>query len=397
MSFYEALIMALKQLTTNKLRLLLTLLGVIIGITAVIVMMAVGNGAVATISGRWQTFGNNQISIEWNWRNQELNPKNLTERDYQVIKNTSKFTKDLMPYQQANTTVSSARQSQTITISGVGESFLRIQPQKLAAGRFFNRFEVNSRKNVVILGWQLAEELFPNQNPLGKSLQLQGRKFWVIGVFRELDDQGFGGSEYCDNMRLYLPITTLQRIFNYQDYYQLIMQPLENYLNKSATSELKGILSILYGKKNNFLVNSMEERLQKNLEILAKMNLFLTGLGGISLLVGGIGIMNIMLVSVKERTREIGIRKALGAKFQAIMLQFVLEAMLICLAGGIIGIILGFGISSVIKSFSIIPALVTLSSVLLAVSCSLIIGLFFGIYPAWKAARLDPITCLRYE
>ena len=174
-------------------------------------------------------------------------------------------------------------------------------------------------------------------------------------------------------------------------------QPIDITITKALVGQIKWIIARIYGPKNNFLVQSMEQILEQTLSRMQIFSIFLAGLGGISLLVGGIGIMNIMLVSAKERTQEIGVRKALGAKRKQILLQFLIEAIVLCLIGGFLGIALGFLIAVGIKATNLIPAAVSLSSVLLAVGCSLAIGLFFGIYPAWKAAQLDPIESLRYE
>ncbi|HEX3045574.1 MAG TPA: FtsX-like permease family protein [Bacillota bacterium] len=274
---------------------------------------------------------------------------------------------------------------------------MRIQGLKLEKGRFFNALEVGAAKNVCVLGWELHDKLFDKGNGLGKTVRIQGKKFLVIGVMEKKDQQTFVRDSITDNMRLYMPVRTLQRLWNIKGYPLVMAQPIDLELTKAAVSQFKGIIARLYGPKNNFVVRSMEEILAASMERMQIFTWFLAGLGGISLLVGGIGIMNIMLVSVKERTQEIGIRKALGAKKKEIMWQFLTEAVFLCLLGGCIGIILGCLFALGIKATNFIPAVISGSSIALAVGFSLIIGLFFGIYPAYKAARLDPIESLRYE
>jgi putative ABC transport system permease protein len=397
MRFSEAVWIALSQLTVNKMRFFLTLLGIIIGITAVIALMSIGSGAVAMISGQFESIGTNMIFVQFDYQKENVVPQNLQEDDVNALRQGSNLTTDLTSFAQANSQVKAGRETQFIGISGVGEGFLRVQGAKLERGRFFNSYEVSAAKNVCVLGWDLEDKLFDKSDGLGKTIRVQGKKFLVIGVMEKKDQQTMVRDGITDNMRLYMPINTLKRIWNVKGYPLVMAQPIELEMTKAAVSQFKGIMARLYGPKNNFLVKSMEEILNSSLERMQIINWFLAGLGGISLLVGGIGIMNIMLVSVKERTQEIGIRKALGAKKKEIMWQFLTEAVVLCLLGGIIGIVFGCLLALGIKATNMIPAAISGSSIALAIGFSLTIGLFFGIYPAYKAAGLDPIESLRYE
>ncbi len=393
----EIATMAAGQLTVNKLRSFLTLLGIIIGIAAVITLTAVGNGAVATISGQFQAIGTSMIFVQWDYTNEDEVRRNLEERDIEEIRKGGDLVTNITPYNQANSQVKAGREYLFINISGVGEGFLSVQGLKLIRGRFFNTFEANTGKKVCVLGWDLHEKLFKNRNGIGDTIKIQGRKFLVIGVMEKKDDRSFVRTNLTDNMRLYMPAKALHRIWNQKGYPLLLANPIEIELSKAAVGQIKGIIARLYGPKNNFLVQGMEELMESEINRLRIFSVFLAGLGGISLLVGGIGIMNIMLVSVKERTREIGIRKALGAKKKDLLLQFLIEAMLLCLTGGVLGLCLGLLASTLIRTVTMVPATVNAASVGMAVLCALAIGLFFGIYPAWKAAGLDPVESLRYE
>ncbi|MCL6590112.1 MAG: ABC transporter permease [Firmicutes bacterium] len=397
MRFSEAVWIALNQLTVNKMRFFLTLLGIIIGIMAVIALMSIGSGATAMISGEFETIGTNMIFVQFDYRKEDAAPQNLLEKDVKALRMGSDLTTALTPFAQASSQVKAGRETQFITISGVGEDFLRVQGAKLAKGRFFNALEVGAAKYVCVLGWDLYGKLFVQNDGLGKTVRIQGKKFMVIGVMEKKDQQTMVRDGITDNMRLYMPISTLKRIWNVKGYPLVMAQPIDLELTKAAVSQFRGILARLYGPKNNFLVSSMEEILKDSLERMQIITWFLVGLGGISLLVGGIGIMNIMLVSVKERTQEIGIRKALGAKKKEILWQFLTEAVILCLLGGCIGIVCGCLLAVGIKATNVIPAKISGSSIVLAVSFSMAIGLFFGIYPAYKAAGLDPIESLRYE
>ena len=400
MQISEALFMALNQLKANKMRSFLTLLGIIVGIAAVIALMAVGNGAVEMISGQFSAAGTNMVFIQWDYGNEnndDLVPQLLQDKDLAAIRAGGDLASNVVPYNQTASEVRAGRETLAVTITGINEGFLELQGLKLARGRFFNSFEVTSAKSVCVLGWDLHDKLFKNSDGLGKTIRLRGKKFLVIGIMEEKDDRSFVNTGLTDNMRLYIPYKTLQRMWNVKGYPVIMAQPIDITITKALVGQIKWIIARIYGPKNNFLVQSMEQILEQTLSRMQIFSIFLAGLGGISLLVGGIGIMNIMLVSAKERTQEIGVRKALGAKRKQILLQFLIEAIVLCLIGGFLGIALGFLIAVGIKATNLIPAAVSLSSVLLAVGCSLAIGLFFGIYPAWKAAQLDPIESLRYE
>lgn len=399
MRINEAAVIALQQLGAGKLRSFLTLLGIIIGITAVITLMGVGSGAVTMISGQFDAIGTNLVFVQWQWDEDDSTWKNLKEEDVAAIKKGSDLVTNVTPYNSAYAQVKAEKETQYINISGVGEGFLRLQGLKLDHGRFFNLFEASTGKNVCVLGYDLHKKLFDKSDGVGRTVRIEGKKFTVLGVMEKKDERSFVNTGLTDNMRLYMPHTTVNRLWRRGDRgYPLVMaNPLEVELTKAAVGQLKGILARLYGPKNKFQVESLEEIMERTLSRLKLFSVFLAGLGGISLLVGGIGIMNIMLVSVKERTQEIGIRKALGAKNHEILLQFLVESVILCLVGGVCGLLLGVLAVSGIKSLSPIPAEMTVSAVIMAVGCALAIGLFFGIYPAWKAALLDPIESLRYE
>lgn len=398
MKWYEAFSMALNQMTKNKLRSFLTLLGIIVGISAVMILLAVGSGAVKMISVQFQAVGNNMIFVQWDWQEEDAVWQDLTEDDLRAISKGSDLVANLTPYNQVSAQAKVGKETLFVSVSGVGADFLRVQGLNLAEGRFFTSFEVATAKNLAVLGWDLHKKLFPNTDGVGKTVRIMGKKFSVLGVMEKKDERSFVSTSLTDNMRLYLPFRTVDRLWNLRGGYPVLLaNPLEVQVTKAAVGQIRGILARLYGPKNKFLVQSLEEMMTDELNRMQIFSIFLAGLGGISLLVGGIGIMNIMLVSVKERTQEIGVRKALGAKRREIMLQFLVEAILLCLAGGIVGLLFGALVAGAINALSMLPASLQITHVMLAIGFSLTVGLFFGIYPAWKAALLDPIECLRYE
>ena len=276
-------------------------------------------------------------------------------------------------------------------VAGGGEQGTEVFTNELAGGRNYRRGEVQAASHVVALGYRVAQELFPNQDPVGKQVTIDGQRFTVIGHYESLG----GGMAGDQDMQIYIPVTTAQKLFNLDYVTAIVVKAADPDGIDSVTAEIKRALTPTFGE--DFTVLSQGQTLGILSDLLGMLTWMLGGIAGISLLVGGIGIMNIMLVSVSERTREIGIRKAVGARTYDILSQFVIEAVALSVLGGILGIAVGWGGSLLIAELSPVPTNVTLWAVALSFSFAFGVGVFFGVYPAWKASQLDPIEALRYE
>jgi len=290
------------------------------------------------------------------------------------------------------------RKSENVGLEGDTPSEMQVYDKILSAGRFFTQTDQDRATDVTVLGHDIAADLFGNQDPLGKDVVIAGRTFTVIGVF-EKQKTAFGGGKNPDDSMAYFPLSTFHKLHpEILDYW--ISAKFDNQKNKDlATDEVRELLrrrrKVRNEAEDNFAVFSSDAITRLWNQITGSLFLLMFGLSAVGLIVGGVGVMNIMLVSVTERTREIGVRKAIGATKKIILLQFTLEAIVLCAVGGLIGILIGSGIALGLRV--LISSTVSVVWVLLAFLCSVAIGLVFGIYPAWKAANLDPIEALRYE
>lgn len=395
---------ALNGLRSNKLRSLLTVLGIVIGVAAVIVMIAVGQGAQAKITAQIQSMGSNLLMVFPDFsrgavRGAGGNVNTLTREDAVAIAGLP-YVEKVAPELSTNATMGFGSQTWTAQVSGTTPDLQYIKNWFPRSGSFFTAEDVNGVAPVAVLGQTVAENLFPpGTDPVGRSIRVNKLSFTVVGVLAE-KGASLGGNEQ-DNV-VYIPISTAQvrmlgvnsvRLINVQ------AQGPENlsFLQEAVTNLLRERHRIPAQGNNDFNIRNLAE-IQATVEDTTRvMTLLLASIAGISLLVGGIGIMNIMLVSVTERTREIGIRMAVGATEKAIMAQFLVESVVLSLMGGLIGIIVGFLGSRIVSWAAGWPTSVTLLSVLLAVGFSAAVGIFFGYYPARKAAGLDPIEALRFE
>ncbi len=404
----ENLRVALDGLTANKMRSGLTMLGVVIGVAAVIALMSIGAGAQASITQQINDVGSNLIFVM---------PDNngggaLTFADAQAIADRGRVSNAavIAPTFGQNAQVIFGNENINVSVTGVTpeypDALSGVEPE---SGRFIEERDVAGRGNVAVLGYQSARDLFGGFDPLGQKIKVTmpggGRaSLTVVGVLAEQNSSGMSDP----NETVLVPITTAQtKIFNGRN---SLGEPIVSRINVVAVAEERAdaaaneITALLRARHNldqdeedNFRVMSQADLLDMTSEITGIMTTFLGAIAGISLLVGGIGIMNIMLVSVTERTREIGLRKAVGARKADILTQFLLEAVVLSLLGGLLGILLGMGLARLVDMTGVMESLVTLDSVALAVGFSLAIGLFFGIYPANQAAGLNPIEALRYE
>jgi len=385
-------------LRANKLRSLLTMLGIIIGVSSVILLISIGSGLKSYITGQLQGLGSNSLYVVPG--NLELKPGGGGSGGTAILKFTVAHYRELtqkgttfqavMGYSENNGTVSYAGKSKTLQVAGVGYQYPEVRNQYPIQGTFFNATQQEAGKKVIVLGKTVADDLFGNEDPMGKKITLSDNKFTVLGV---LEKKGAFGSVDMDN-QVFIPFTTAMTTFDVDKIQSFWIEAKDTVSIDQAKAEIKKIL-LRTLKQDDFSVLDTGSIITVISQVLGVLTIALAGIAAISLIVGGIGIMNIMLVSVTERTKEIGLRKAVGATPKIIMIQFLIESTVISVAGGIIGIILGVGGSLAMKSF--LPTSVSFWSILLAFSVSVIIGVVFGVMPAARAARLNPIQALRYE
>ncbi len=398
MNLLESLRIALRALGSNKVRSSLTMLGVIIGVAAVILLVAIGSGVQQEITGQIEGLGSNLLFVfPGNFEGgggggggpTASVQKRFTLEDAELVRRRLGSSVIVVPVIQGPAVLKSGNRTTRSTIAGANEDGDQVFNADYIAGRHYNRSEYATAARVVMLGASPSRELFPGQNPVGREVFINGERFEVIG---QLAEQGGTLSGDQDN-QIYMPTSTAQRLLGTKELSSIIMKANEADDIELVKAKVQQLFRPSFG--DEFSVFTQEQTLGILSSLLGTLTVMLAGIAGISLLVGGIGIMNIMLVSVSERTREIGIRKAVGARTHDILSQFVIEAVMLSVAGGVIGIAIGWLGSAALTPF--VPTEVTWWAVALAFFFSAAVGIFFGVYPAWKASRLDPIVALRYE
>lgn len=381
------------------------MLGVIIGVGAVILLISIGAGLQAMVESQFEDFGANNVYIasgdvfgedggggfsEDNIAAQ-IASQNLRMEDLKEISRIKEHVSGVTAMSFNTGEVTHKNTSQKTTVAGVSGDYSSIMNTPAELGRFFTDIEDDRKERVAVLGSELASELFGGIDPIGKSITLNNRSFEVIGVAEEKGG-GFGGPSF--DTYVYIPIQTWHKLFDSE----LVLRIIAQARNGEEVDLTINAIEEYYLKRledDEFSVFEQTDILDIVNQILGALTAGLGGIAAISLLVGGIGIMNIMLVSVTERTREIGLRKALGATPKVILMQFLIEAVVLSVTGGLIGVAIAFGVSLLISLF--IPAVVTPMSVLLAFGVSALVGIVFGVFPARKASKLSPIEALRYE
>ena len=387
MKFTESFVVALRALSVNRLRSTLTMLGVIIGVGAVIALVSAGQGAQRMVSEQIDAMGSNLIMIT------SRGPIRLELEDADFILQRVPALSRAMPIIQSQVEVSWKSNSATITVQGVTQDFPDIRSFYTEYGRFIMASDVDARRRVAVVGQTVVEDIFDGQNPVGQVITVWGQPFTVIGVLQE-KGEGFGMDQ--DNVVL-VPITTLQRIAGTRYVSMIYAQVKDINETDNAVAAIQAAFDSKARRSDTVSVASQKQLLETVSTVTQTFTVLLAAIAGISLVVGGIGIMNIMLVSVTERTREIGIRKAVGAKSRDVMFQFLIESSLLSGIGGVIGIILGSVTTRVLARYAGWTPYTSPSAVLVALLFSIGVGMFFGLYPAARASRLDPIYCLRYE
>ena len=396
MSLRQSFIMAIKNIMSSKVRSLLTMLGIIIGVAAVIVIVGLGNGMETYMTDSFKSMGTNLLTVTVLGRGSS---RSVSEEDmYQLLDDNPEYLDALSPTVTYSGTVKIGTESLSSSVTGVSEDYLYMKAYEIDRGRDLSYVDMENRSKVCVVGSYISKEFF-NGNPVGKEIKIGGNTFTVIGAMAEELESEEGSTDDC----VYIPYTTAARLSNTGKIssYTFAVVSEETISESKAIIEEK--LEKIFGSDSAFLVISLSEILDVMSQMIDIMVTVLAGIAAISLVVGGIGIMNIMLVSVTERTREIGIRKALGAKQRNIMSQFVIEAATTSALGGVIGIGMGYMFSEIATrvisvalevEMKVIP---TVGSVMLAFGISVGIGILFGYLPAKKAARLNPIDALRYE
>ena len=399
----ENLVMALAAIFSNKLRSFLTMLGIIVGVGCVIAMISMGQGAGAQITQRISQMGTNLLMV-YPGSGQRGAPRaggsitSLTSEDAQAIAENCQSVNKIDASFSRNSQVVYRNKNTNTSVKGVTPNFPEMMNFPVAEGTFFTTEDNKYIRRVALLGKTVAQELFGGEDPIGEYIKVKRGSFQVIGIMSE---KGSSGWRDEDNIVL-IPLKTAQkRLFGVDYVSQINVEVKSQDEMGKTTSEITSLLRkrhrIREGDENDFNVRSQTEILSMVQESTKTFTLLLAGIAIVSLIVGGIGIMNIMFVSVTERTREIGIRKAIGARERDILTQFLIEAIIMSLSGGMIGIVIGILAGKTISQFGNWPTVITMGSILLSFSFAVAIGLFFGFYPARKAARLNPIDALRYE
>ena len=403
--FQECVKMAIDGMKASKMRTFLTMLGIIIGVGAVIAMVSLGFGMQEQVKNNISSLGSNLLIIMSGGRTstgQRLasgSGVRLTYEDAKAIEKNVTDAKYVAPGVSQSYQLVVGNQNWTSNVEGTSPNIIDIRSYTIEEGRMFSEKDLNSRARVCVIGQTIVENLFPEGSPVGKIMRINKAPFQVIGTL-VAKGQSANGQDQDDVV--YIPITTaMQRMMGTTYIRNITVQATNENTVDSAQADIENLLrqrhKIKEGGDDDFTVRNLSALMETMEETTGTITLLLGIIAAISLLVGGIGIMNIMLVSVTERTREIGIRKALGATYHNILLQFSIEAVVIGIAGGILGTIFGVATALVISHFAGWNAVISIWAIIIAVVFSVGIGLFFGIYPARKAALLDPIDALRYE
>ena len=393
----ETIKMAISAIWANKIRSFLTMLGVIIGVMSVTVLMGIGQGTTSSVTDSIASMGTNMLTVNiqtrrtgfgaWNRNQRSSSAKGtviLKTEDVLSLKD-NEYIQYVSPTVSGSLTAKAGSTNTTASIMGVYPDYASIVNTELASGRYIIDADVNNRSAVCIVGQELATELFGNTNVVGNTLHVDGRRFRIVGV---LDDE---------STSLIMPFSLAQRMLESTSITTFYVSATDAEQVSRAEAAVNSFLYKKYQNDSTYSIMNQEEMLETMEEMTGMLTMMLGGIAGISLLVGGIGIMNIMLVSVTERTREIGIRKAIGAKRRNILLQFLIESIVLSGMGGVLGLLLGYALMSVFKTYLGMEVAASAGVAQLALGFSMFVGIVFGIYPANKASKLKPIDALHYS
>lgn len=404
MQLLQTVSMAFKAIAGNKIRSFLTMLGVIIGVLSVTVLIGIGQGTTASVTESIASMGTNLLTVSLQTRSvgrgmPGMN-RNAGSRGTVILKlddilslEEEESVMAVSPVVTGSLTVKAGSTNTSASVTGVLPAYAGIINQSVQSGRYIMDVDVENRSAVCVIGPDLAEDLYGNTNVVGNTLHVNGRRFRIVGVL-ESKGTSMGGSS---DSGLVLPFTLAQRMLGSTTISSIYLSAVDSAAVDEAQAAVESFLYKKYQDDSTYSVMNQTEMLNTVNETASTMSLMLGGIAGISLLVGGIGIMNIMLVSVTERTREIGIRKAIGAKRRNILLQFLIESVTISGMGGLIGLLLGYGLMNILESVLGMTLVMSAGVAQLAMGFSMAVGVIFGLYPANKAARLRPIEALHYS
>ncbi|PFO58519.1 macrolide ABC transporter permease [Bacillus cereus] len=397
MSLLDSLKIALSSILAHKLRSALTMLGIIIGVGSIITVVAIGQGGEMSLKSEFSGSGNNTVPIQFK---EDMNEPlsigerpQITDEDLFEIKKISEI-KHVIATNSSMEPLNLNEKKDMVSVIGLDSEYFEVNQIKVKKGRSLNKFDVEQGSNVVMISTDVKDIFYPKENPVGKIIEIRGQPLQIIGIYKS--DNGFMGMSIPE---LLIPISIWPTIYGKSEIQNIVVQAeTPDQLERAG----KKAVDVLNNRKSNDIPGKYEimdlKKLQEGLSQLTKiMTMVISGVAGISLVVGGIDVMNIMLVSVTERTREIGVRKALGATRSKILLQFLIEAVMLTLLGGLIGIALGYSGAYIVSKIAGWPPLVSWEVVVGGVLFSMTLGIVFGLIPANKAAKLDPIESLRYE
>lgn len=402
MSIMESFSSALQSVMSNKMRSFLTMLGIIIGISSVITIVSIGEGGKKAITGEFESIGTNVINVNVKARNNNIEYRDyFTMQDAELIKEKIQEVTSVTLANGDFGSVKTESKTKDASINGINESYSELVKTDMAEGRFINERDVQTFRNVIVIDDISAQKFFGNQSALGQRVKLtvgnNNLNVTIIGVTKSANS-GMA-SMFGDNMpaQIYLPITISDKIMTRTEisFMSVMVDDMEKATEIAA--KIVRLLEKSHRNEGKYAAEEGFKELDMINSVLQTFTLVIGAIAGISLIVGGIGVMNIMLVSVTERTREIGIRKALGAKNKDIMMQFLTESLILCLIGGTIGMTLGITLGWIAGSIINVSPGISLQTILISFGFSSAVGIFFGLYPANKAAKLDPIEALRYE
>lgn len=395
MSILMSFKMAMKSILSNKVRSVLTMLGIIIGVLAVIVMVNLVNASMMGMREWMDKMGTNIIEVSI-YRQGETT-RNVSPSDMeQLARDNPDVIQYISPSLYNSLKVKNGNRNFTANINGVGEHYAEINKRTMRYGEFFSKSDINNRSSVAVLGEYSRQKLFGGQNPVGQEIRINGEVFTVVGVLDQMESEL---TEWGDDSGVYIPYTRAMRLFKNNSVTEYTVTSVDENNSKEAEALIKNFLYNKFQREDYWVYNQAESLQEMNNEI-NSMTLLAAAIAGISLLVGGIGIMNIMLVTVTERTREIGIRKAVGARTGTILIQFLIESASISCMGGLVGIglgIVGSEFATMKMELPSVPIMDQMPIILFSFGFSVVVGVFFGFYPAFKAARMKPIDALRYE
>jgi putative ABC transport system permease protein len=390
MMLYQSMKMALKSILSSKIRAFLTMLGIIIGVSSVIALVSVGQGTTSQITESLSSLGTNQLTVNIMGRGATTSltyEEALALGDIEGVENVS-------PVISGNVTAKHGTENVSVSVEGITPAYEDVQDFHVQSGRFLLEIDTDYRQKVALIGTDTAEDLFGTDSPVGEKVQLNGTSFKIVGLLESKGTTSGGSSDE----KILIPISTAERFLQSKGVRSITITTTSNDNVEDVKTKLESTLDAKFSAaENSYSVFDSQEMLETVNQTSNTLSLALGGIAGISLFVGGIGIMNIMIVSVNERTREIGIRKAIGAKKMNILMQFMIESVVLSGVGGLIGVGLGLGASWAVGNYTTMNVATSWNMVLISFSFSLIIGVIFGMIPANKAARMRPIYALRNE